>query len=32
MMGGGGRPDPEKPFASERNQKALDSLIAGLGK
>jgi hypothetical protein len=30
--GGGGRPDPERPFASERNQKALDSLIAQAGK
>jgi hypothetical protein len=32
MGGGGGRPDPDKPFASERNKKALDDLIADLGK
>ena len=30
--GGGARPDPEKPFASERNKAALDSLIGQLGK
>jgi hypothetical protein len=29
---GGGRPDPERPFASERNQRALDSLIAQASK
>jgi len=28
---GGGRPDPERPFASERNKKALDDLVAQLG-
>jgi hypothetical protein len=32
MMGGGGRPDPEKPFASENNKKALDGLIASVSK
>ncbi len=33
MMGGGGGaapPDPDKPFASERNKKALEDLIANL--
>jgi len=30
-MAGGGQPDPEKPFASERNSKALDDLIAKVG-
>jgi hypothetical protein len=28
---GGNRPDPEKPFATERNKKALEDLIASLG-
>jgi hypothetical protein len=30
--GGGGRPDPEKPFASERNQQALNDLMAACAK
>jgi hypothetical protein len=30
--GGAGRPDPQKPFAGERNQKALDGLITRLDK
>lgn len=30
--GGGQRPDPEKPFASERSSKALDGLIAASSK
>lgn len=29
-MGGGAQPDPNKPFASERNKKALENLIANL--
>lgn len=35
MMGGGmmgGQPDPERPFASERNKRALEELIAALEK
>lgn len=28
---GGGQPDPDKPFASERNKKALTDLITALG-
>jgi hypothetical protein len=31
MMGGGAPPDPEKPFASERNKQALDDLMAKVG-
>lgn len=33
-VGGGmrGRPDPERPFASERNQEALSDLIRSLGR
>jgi len=36
MMGGGGmgkgaQPDPDKPFASERNKKALTDLMSALG-
>jgi len=30
-MMGGGRPDPERPFASERSRKALESLMSRLG-
>ncbi len=30
--GGGNRPDPNKPFANERNEKALENLIASIGK
>jgi hypothetical protein len=30
-MGGGAPPDPDKPFASERNKKALDDLVTALG-
>ena len=29
-MGGGAQPDPNKPFGSERNKKALEDLIAAL--
>ena len=32
MGGGGGRPDPEKPFASDRNKQALDDLLTALPK